>query len=697
MTPRRAVLVSGLVAIASVGCGGEKPTGASRQVTLSIVRGGGQSGEVAAQLGSAVTLRLRDGEGPIGGVAVAMTAATGSGTVTPATVITDAIGEVSFTWQLGNTAGPQSAVASAPGTPSITVSATGLAGPPAGMETASAPLQYAVAGRPVPVAPAVRVVDRFGNGIEGATVEFVLQEGVGTITGASTQTDGTGVGRIGGWTLGRKAGNQFLVAAAFGRIVNFIGYATPAGLVPLGPTQQVANVGTEVPIAPIVRAVDGDGLPLALVEVSFEVKAGGGRVTRGAGLSGLDGVIRVGSWVLGTTAALNELEVTSPGLPAPTKFSAVASDPPPAVMTAFTSTNVAGFAGNFVAAPSVRVVDAAGRPVAGRQISFRVVSGGGTIHRADAPLDASGIGALGGWRLGLSGGVQEVQAELGGVAPVTFAVTTTPPPAGGFRIELRYRGGRPTPSQDSIFQAAATRWSALIIGDQPDVPIDFAEDPDGCYPALRETVDDLVIFAEVVQIDGPGGILGAAGPCLVRDENLLPVVGAMIFDRDDVDRLQFDSTLAAVFLHEMAHVMGFTASLWRLKGLLSEEDPANPVFLGATARGSWAAIAAPTASLQVPLENTGGPGTRLSHWRESVLDNELMTGFADRINPLSALTVAALRDLGYFTNDLPADPFALPTPAATLSSISGSRLHSVPWPAPIRTVDRWGRVARVFR
>jgi hypothetical protein len=43
-----------------------------------------------------------------------------------------------------------------------------------------------------------------------------------------------------------------------------------------------------------------------------------------------------------------------------------------------------------------------------------------------------------------------------------------------------------------------------------------------------------------------------------------------------------------------------------------------------------------------------GPGTRLSHWRKSVLDNELMTGFLNLgENPLSRITAGSMRDLGY--------------------------------------------------
>ena len=65
----------------------------------------------------------------------------------------------------------------------------------------------------------------------------------------------------------------------------------------------------------------------------------------------------------------------------------------------------------------------------------------------------------------------------------------------------------------------------------------------------------------------------------------------------------------------------------------------------------------------VPVENVGtvGDGTRDSHWRESVFDHEIMTGFIDRTsNPLSATTVGSLQDLGYVVDVTKADPFAIP-------------------------------------
>ena len=62
-----------------------------------------------------------------------------------------------------------------------------------------------------------------------------------------------------------------------------------------------------------------------------------------------------------------------------------------------------------------------------------------------------------------------------------------------------------------------------------------------------------------------------------------------------------------------------------------------------------------------PFKNDFGAGTRLHHWRETVLDAELMTGFiennASTPMPLSIITVQAMADIGYQVDPSKADPY----------------------------------------
>jgi hypothetical protein len=662
-------------------------------VAVVILRGDFQTGVVAEPLLSPIVIRVtRDGVGA-SGVAVSAQVTGGNGTVTPASATSNSSGEVSLQWTLGTGAGPQSVTVSS-GSATKQLSATARAGPVATLDTVTGSFQYAVVGQTAAAPPEVVVRDRYGNPVEGVFVEFLANELDTRLGQAGTQTGPDGRAGVLRWTLGMKPGPQRLAVASAGLVgAEFIAFGTPATVVAIAPLQQTANVATEVPTPPGVRAFDADGGPLPGVTVGFVVRAGGGRAVGATGVTAPDGTFRAAGWILGAGAGENRLEPVVEGLTALPVFLASGVDAVPASVIAVGPVAQSGLLGNFVTAlPTVRVVDGAGRPVGGLPVTFTTLSGGGTVGLTTPALDHDGLATLGSWRLGPAGSVQEVRATVGSLPPVTFRVDASPPPPSGFAIELRYRGEQPTTTQQVAFETAAARWGQFIVGDLTDVPIDFGADPAGCYPALRETVDDLVIYVDIVVIDGVGGILGGAGPCLARDDGFFPAVSILQLDRDDLAAP--GAKLPAVLEHEMAHAMGFGAVLWRLKNLIADEFT-DPVFVGPSARAAYGALAPSATGPFPPLEDQGGPGTRLSHWRESVFGNELMTGFAGLVNPLSALTVASFRDFGYLANDANADSFAL-----VLAALAGSAVrvgHSRPWAGPLVTVDRRGRAVRVLR
>ena len=78
-------------------------------------------------------------------------------------------------------------------------------------------------------------------------------------------------------------------------------------------------------------------------------------------------------------------------------------------------------------------------------------------------------------------------------------------------------------------------------------------------------MDDLLIDASVVAIDGAGGILGQAGPDWVRSASLLPFHGEMEFDSADVSSMYNGGTLYSVILHEIGHILGL-GTLWSSLG-----------------------------------------------------------------------------------------------------------------------------------
>ncbi len=72
------------------------------------------------------------------------------------------------------------------------------------------------------------------------------------------------------------------------------------------------------------------------------------------------------------------------------------------------------------------------------------------------------------------------------------------------------------------------------------------------------------------------------------------------------------------------------------------------------------------------VESGGGPGTRYSHWSESVFQNELMTGYASGDLALSRMTIASMADLGYRVNLNAADAYTLPPQANAVAATGAS-------------------------
>ena len=258
-----------------------------------------------------------------------------------------------------------------------------------------------------------------------------------------------------------------------------------------------------------------------------------------------------------------------------------------------------------------------------------------------------------------------VIASQGSIASANLFDVPPPapmPPAGtsGFTIDVRFTTPDSlTSSQQAVFAQAAARWQEIIVGDLPDV-VD---------PATGQRIDDILIDVSAVSIDGPQGVLGQAGPTQFRTGSGLPWKGIMEFDTADLAVLETSGQLVEVIVHEMAHVLGF-GTIWATKGLLTGGGTNNPIFVGANALREYNTVFGQTAT-GVPVENTGGQGTRDGHWRETLFGRELMTGFLNPgvANPISRITVGQFQDLGYAVDYRKADAFLPPlkSPAGGLA------------------------------
>jgi hypothetical protein len=378
----------------------------------------------------------------------------------------------------------------------------------------------------------------------------------------------------------------------------------------------------------------------------------------------------------------------------------------PATLEVFEGNGQTASSGQAVStAPAVRVTDDSDQPVEGVQVRFQATTGSGSITGEVQTTGADGVARVGSWRLG-SGGINRLSAAVEGATvlnePVEFLATTAE--VGGYDITVRYLGEY-TSEQLLAFAQAELRWEAIVTGDLPDVNDNLSANQCGNNPAVSGPFDDLTIFVTIEAIDGPGDVLGQAGPCFIRVPGDLTVIGRMQFDVDDIELLEDEGSLQAVILHEMGHVLGF-GTLWTELGLLqnpSQPDPDPPLadthFTGADAIAAFnAAGGTDYTGAKVPVMNVGGAGTVNSHWRDGVFDPELMTGFLNAgTNPLSAVTVASLGDLGYTVDLSQADPFTLGAAFRMAGPRRGRTMVNDIISDPIRRVDASGRVVGVIR
>ena len=202
---------------------------------------------------------------------------------------------------------------------------------------------------------------------------------------------------------------------------------------------------------------------------------------------------------------------------------------------------------------------------------------------------------------------------------------------------------------------------------------------------VPHNVDDLLIYVEIEEIDGAGGTLAQAGSDVWRVPSALPIASSITLDAADLGRLS-DEKLTSVILHEIGHTLGFGIGPWTDHNLLQNpsldlyDNRMFPVpdthFSGANAIAAFNAAGGTSyADAKVPVENTvGGSGSQDGHWRESILDNELMTpriGDA-AAHPLSAITIQSLADIGYRVDAAQADAYMLPDASTRVARASAS-------------------------
>ncbi|NJM47733.1 MAG: hypothetical protein HC860_17505 [Alkalinema sp. RU_4_3] len=141
--------------------------------------------------------------------------------------------------------------------------------------------------------------------------------------------------------------------------------------------------------------------------------------------------------------------------------------------------------------------------------------------------------------------------------------------------------------------------------------------------------------------------------------------------------------LKGVMIHEFAHVLGF-GGLWQQvdytapNGVVSKVGNNFVDLTTATYQANsyagwvYGALTGQNTAAAIPLDRLS-----LSHWDEDLLDTEMMTPISELLGvatPVSALSLAALRDLGWQVNMGAAEAYGLPRERAAAANIDRSQL-----------------------
>jgi hypothetical protein len=692
-------------------CGGGADSVAPPPTPAAVVESGGnqQTGVAGTALAQPLRVRVTSGSGAgIAGVTVAFTAAGSSGGVSVGAAVTDADGFASTIWTVGTTAGVDldTVRARVNALEAAVFTATVTAASAASLSLVSGDAQTGRPGQSLSQPLVVIVRDQYGNPRSHVDVTWSVVSGGGTLSNDASTSGFDGRGST-IWTPGNDGPNA--VRASAGTLVG-----SPVSFVAVIPEPvrhlaihsgdaQSALPGSLLAEPLVVRVTDASGNPVPDIAIDWSV-SGGGSVSASTVQTGSNGRASV-SRTLGVTAGPQAAFASAQGVQgSPVVFGHLAQEGVPDRLVKVSGDNQVAPAGTELnEALVIQVLNAAGDPVPNRAVLWAINSGNGSITPTNTTTDAQGRASTR-WTLGTAAGSNRVDVIVSGVGSATFSATARAISGSGFDIELRFLTSL-TSVQRQAFSDAKARWEGIITGDLSSislfVPAGFCGSGS---PGIDEVVDDLLILVTVEDIDGQLGVLGSAGPCVIRASNGLPYVGQMRFDVADLEMIEELGALSDVILHEMGHVLG-VGSIWDLHGLLADASllgGTDPHFTGTQAISGFDAVGGSSYILgeKVPVENTGGPGRADGHWRESVFANELMTGLISLdppvgTNPLSTVTIRSLADLGYTVDLSKADPYNLllalrSTETGSTLSLGDDRLK-----VPIRVVDQLGRVVRV--
>lgn len=390
--------------------------------TLTKTAGDGQTGVVAEPLPQPVGLRVADRYGnAVPNVAVTWTPSLG--TVAPAAATTDATGQASATWTLGQSSGPHALSAIVSGLAPAQFAATARAGPVTSIVVTAGGGQSATAGSALPSLVEVHATDRFGNSGVGAAITFSASDG-GSFAPASATTDAAGRAAS-RWTLGGIAGTQTATMSAGGVSATTTATAmtgTAALLAIVSGNAQSGIAGDPLANPLVVRVTDATSNPIAGVTVGWAVGSSCGSISSASTTTDASGVAQV-SWTLGLSGrSCIEGVTASIAGGGSAQFTARFLGRTPQVIDP----------GNFVEqvgtidAPvtlTATVTDNAENPVPGVTVGWSRTEGNGSLASSTSTTDSSGRASVT-FTPGTVAGNNRVLASVTGITDAEYLVWT---------------------------------------------------------------------------------------------------------------------------------------------------------------------------------------------------------------------------------------------------------------------------------
>ncbi len=495
---------------------------------LQLVSGGGQSAPAGATLAQPVVARVvaSDGIG-VSGVTVSF-AASGGGTVTPATAVSDASGNVSTQWKLGPTAGAQT----------LTVTSAGLTGSPLTVDATAqviTPTRLALITQPASTlagatinAVSVAAQDASGNTVTSftgaVTVAIANNAGGATLSGTTTVNAIAGLATFSDLKLNRPGTGYTLVLNASGltsATTSAFDITTgSAARLMVGAVPSSVDAGLVISPSITVTATDSTGNTVTsftgAVTVAIGTNPGGGTLSGTLTRTAVAGVATFDDLSINRNGVGYTLAASATGLAAGASvpFTVVAG--PPTQMVLVSGGGQTALAGTALQPIVVRVNDAQGNGIGGVALTFAVASGGGAVLPTSATTDATGS-ATTAWTLGGAGGTQTMTVSATGLGTLTVSATAT----GGSTNQLAI-STPPTPTQ-----VAGVTFSPAVVVQAKDA---LGAVQVGFTGAVTATV-----------ASGPAGaVLG--GTTIVNAVAGVATFSALRLDKTGIYTLQFAAT-----------------------------------------------------------------------------------------------------------------------------------------------------------